>query len=221
MSEYISYPILFWIFLICSIVGVLIEGVFCLLKYKHWETHTVTIWGPFCIIYGLGAIGFYVGGLYLENVHIVIQFLCFSIIATIVEYICGFILKYALHMKAWDYSNERLNFQGIICVGATIIWGLMGTAFSQKCVPYIKLFSLIIDNNEWDLACAVLSVLMFLNLLLTFICIVRWTRRHRGLPAQNAISRYIDKKYDDNKMSKRFCEWEFIDSHLNKTKEQY
>lgn len=213
MSEYISFPMLFLIFWGFSFLGVIIEGIFCLFKYKRWETHTVTIWGPFCIIYGMGATAFYIVAVYLENVSFAVHFLMFSVIATVIEYICGLILKRGLHMKAWDYSKECLNFQGIICIKYTVIWGLAGTVFAQKCVPYIKSFGLIIDSIGWNLVCAVLSVIMLFNLILTLICIVRWAGRHRGLPAKNAISRFIDKRYDDNKMSQRFCEWKFIDSH--------
>lgn len=214
MSEYISFPMLFLMFWGFSFLGVLIEGVFCLFKYKRWETHTVTIWGPFCIIYGMGATAFYMVAVYLEKVSFIVHFLMFSVIATVIECVCGLILKHGLHMKAWDYSKERMNLQGIICVKYAVIWGLAGTVFAQKCVPYIKSFSLFIDNNLWNSVCAFLAVIMFLNLLLTFICIVRWSRRHRGLPAKNSISRYIDEKYNDDKMSRRFCEWKFIDCRL-------
>lgn len=212
MSKYISYPILFWVFWGFSFLGVLIEGIFCLFKCKRWETHTVTIYGPFCIIYGLGAVGFYIGTIYFENIHIAFKFLLFSVIATLIEYICGLILRYGLQMKAWDYSKEPFNLQGIICIKYTVIWGLVGILFSQICVPYIKSFCFLTDIALWNLICLILSIIMSLNLLLTFVCIVRWARRHRGLPAKNTISRYVDKKYGDDKMSRRFCEWKFIES---------
>lgn len=211
MSKYISCPILVLLFWGFSLLGVLIEGVFCLIRYKHWETHTVTLWGPFCIIYGMGATCFYIGSVCFEDADIIIKFLIFSIMATVIEYLSGFLLKYGLRMKAWDYSKVPFNFQGIICVRYSIVWGLAGVAFAQICSPYIKYLSLMLDNNVFNLICAALSAIMAIDLLWTFICIVRWSGRHRGIPAQNALARYIDKKYDDSKMSQRFCEWEFID----------
>ena len=35
--------------MISNLVGVLIEGIFCLISYGKWETHVVTMWGPFCL----------------------------------------------------------------------------------------------------------------------------------------------------------------------------
>ena len=211
MKSYITYPILFWLFFFGSILGVLIEGICCLIRYKRWETHTVTIWGPFCIIYGLGALVLYLGAVIFEKVHMIGQFFLFSIITTLIEYICGIILKYGLHMKAWDYSNHLLNFQGIICFKMTIIWGLFGVAFAYLCVPRLKLWSLVLQSGLWKIVSYIMSVLMAFNLLATFACIIRWAMRHRGIAPKNQLARFIDKNYGDDKMSRRFCEWRFLD----------
>ena len=54
--EKISYQVIFWLFVIGSLAGVVLEGIWCLLKYGHWETHVVTVWEPLCIIYGFGLV---------------------------------------------------------------------------------------------------------------------------------------------------------------------
>lgn len=41
---------MFWLFMFGNVLGVLLEGTWCKLCFGHWETHVVTIWGPFCLI---------------------------------------------------------------------------------------------------------------------------------------------------------------------------
>ena len=208
----ITYSILFWLFISGSILGTLLEGVYCLIKRGQWEKHTVTIWGPFCIIYGIGAIILYVGAVLTEYSHVIWQFAVFASTTTIAEYVCGMLLKYGLHMRAWDYSDCAFNISGLICVKMTVIWGVLGVIFKKYCMPYIKSLIKVLDCGLIQAVTCIFSALMALNLFLTTLCIVRWSRRHLGHPPRNAVEEYIDVKYGDNRMKHRFCEWSFIDN---------
>ena len=208
----ITYPILFWLFMIGSVLGTLIEGVFCMFYYKRWETHTVAIWGPFCIIYGIGTVILYLEAVLAENMHLMGQFALFAIATTIVEYIGGLLLKHGVHMKAWDYSGCVLNIQGIICLKMTVAWGILGVLFSTYCVPYIKIAAKAIDFALIKVITFIVSMLMALNLFLTTLCIIRWSRRHRGYPPRSKVEEYLDIKYDNKWMAHRFCEWQFLDT---------
>lgn len=207
----ITYPDLFWLFIAGSLLGVLLEGVFCIFRYGHWETHTVTILGPFCIIYGIGAAALYVGSIALEKKNVCIQFVVFALAATVIEYFCGAVLKYGLHMRAWDYSNEFLHVDGLICLNFTIVWGLVGVVFSKWIVPALQAAFSKMRGIGWKVACVCLSIFMAVNLLITGICIVRWSQRHQGIAPGNQMERYIDKTWNDSRMEKRFCEWRFIE----------
>ncbi|MCM1184496.1 MAG: putative ABC transporter permease [Roseburia sp.] len=211
VQQPISYSNLFWLFIMGSLSGVLLEGVFCLFSHGYWETHTVAVWGPFCIIYGIGAVVLYIGAVLMKDKNYVLQFFIFAASATVVEYLCGALLKYGLHMQAWDYSRKFLNIDGLVCPTFTVGWGIAGIVFSKWCVPALGgLFSKI-NTPMWNIACIALSIFMALNLLTTSICIIRWSQRHRGVSPRNSIERYIDETWDDNRMQKRFCEWRFIE----------
>lgn len=54
-------------------------------RKRKWETHTVTIWGSFCLIYGIGAIAFYLNAVYYSNLHLGWQFALFAADATTIE----------------------------------------------------------------------------------------------------------------------------------------
>ena len=55
----ITYDKLFWLFMAGSLMGVLIEGLFCLIRKGQWESHVVTVFGPFNALYGAGAVLFF------------------------------------------------------------------------------------------------------------------------------------------------------------------
>lgn len=54
-----DYVALFWLFMAGSALGFIAEGLRCVLTDGHWENHSSTVWGPFCIIYGVGALAVY------------------------------------------------------------------------------------------------------------------------------------------------------------------
>lgn len=207
----ITYQKLFWLFMIGSLIGVVLEGLFCLFVGGKWETHVVSMWGPFCIIYGFGAAGLYIGSVKLEKKSTWVKFAAFAVIATIVEYLCGWLLKYVLNMQAWDYSKAFMNVEGIVCLKMTVAWGVLGVLFSKYALPHIeKVFSL--TDTLWRKAlCVALSVFMAVNLSLTAVCIVRWAERHIGIEPTTQFEMFIDGKYNDDLMSKRFCEWRFFE----------
>lgn len=212
----ITYPKLFWLFMFGSVLGVLLEGFFCLFHYGHWETHVVSVWGPFCIIYGFGAAGLYIGAVLMEKKNSITQFIVFSLIATGIEYICGAVLKYGLGMKAWDYGGKFLSIDGLICFQMTIIWGLLGVLFSKYAIHYLdKIFNKM-EHKKWKVICSCLSVFMAINLSLTVVAITRWSARHYGAEPVNRIEIMSDKIYNDEVMEKRFVEWRFIDDDMGK-----
>lgn len=207
----IKYSDMFWLFMAGNIFGVLIEGIFCIYSYGHWETHTVTIWGSFCLIYGVGAVIIYILHCKTKDKNIVLQFLTYAFGATVFEYACGALLKYGLKMKAWDYSNSFLNFDGLVCLGFTFAWGIVGVMFSKLLIPRIDNLLSKIKGGGWKFMCVTLSVFMALNLSATALCILRWSQRHRGIAPKNVIEQRIDNVWNDETMQKRFCEWKFID----------
>ncbi len=199
-----------WLFTTGSLLGVLIEGLFCLIRYGHWETHVVSMLGPFCVIYGFGAVGFYTAGMLLQDRHTAFRFLIYAFIGTFVELICGWLLEHWLHMYAWDYSGNMLNYHGYICFSMTAVWGCSGLLF-DKLIPRLHTFFGMFQGKAASIIAVVVAVIMLSDLVFTLSCINRWARRHRGLNARSKMEVIMDERYDDDYMQQRFCEWNFFD----------
>ena len=203
------YSDLFWLFLFGCVTGVIIEGIFTYFIKGHWESHVVSVWGWFNILYGAGAAGFYAGAVKLSDKPIKTRVFVMAVIATSLELLCGMILKFILGMKAWDYSHNFLNIDGMICLKFSLIWALF--AF-LVCISMPKL-TLILEKlrgKGYKIISIVMSVFLAINFALTAAVLLRWSSRHYGDIADNKIEQQIDSFANDEWMQNRFVEWKFL-----------
>ncbi len=108
-------------FVLYSMLGWLVESIYMSFCNKK-ITNRGFGKGPFCPIYGFGAVSCYLilgplKGQYLK------VYLIGAILATIFEYIVGRGMIKFLGELWWDYNEKPFNFQGIICLESTIAWG--------------------------------------------------------------------------------------------------
>lgn len=207
----VNFEKVFWLFLFGSILGVLLEGFWCLCKYGAWETHVVSLYGPYCILYGLGMAGCYFGAAFTEGRDPLSKFLFFALIGDTVEYSAGFILEYGLRMHAWNYARYFMNVDGHICLLMTVVWGSIGVLFGLI-VPKLDRLLERMSGYTWHIVSIAVAVPVALDIMASLVCIARWSDRHYRLPAETALERFIDEHFDDRRMSKRFIEWRFIES---------
>ena len=205
----ITYSKLFWLYIAGSLAGTGLEGVFCVFKYGHWETHVVSLLGPFCIIYGIGAVGCYVGYTILYRKSKWIQFTLYVLMGFSLELLCGLLLEFGLSMGAWNYSNHFFNIRGHVSLQMSLVWGIVGMAFSII-VPYIEVVLSKAEKKTWKVGCAIFTAIMAVDILLTSAAICRWSGRHFDIPPSNVLEQTIDQRYNDEFMKKRFCEWQFL-----------
>ncbi len=213
----LSYQNLFWFFMIGNVLGMLLEGIWCVITLGRWETHTVTVWGPFCLIYGIGFVGMMIAYAKLGNKKPAVQFIVVALVADVVEYLSAALLQNAVGMRAWDYSMRPFNIKGRVTLGMTFVWGVLGILFIKYIVPFIlKVFDKM-HGEGWKITCAVLSVFMAVNIAFTAGCILRWSERHYDYHVMPAsFSSVADEYYPDGKMKKIFCEWQFLDDVVQK-----
>lgn len=108
-------------FIIYSILGWLVESIymsFCNRKITNRGFGK----GPFCPIYGFGAVIGYLILCPLKNNHILL-YIVGAVLATTFEFIVGKLMIKFLGELWWDYNEKPLNYKGIICLESSIAWG--------------------------------------------------------------------------------------------------
>lgn len=114
------YHIANW-FLIYSILGWLVESVYMSLCNRR-ITNRGFVKGPFCPIYGFGALGAYFLLQPMAGKYVRLYFLG-AILATLFEFLVAKLMQRLLGEVWWDYHEKPFNYQGIICLESTIAWG--------------------------------------------------------------------------------------------------
>lgn len=204
-----GYERAFWLFLIGGIVGVVLEGLFCLLVNGRWESHVVSVYGVYNIIYGFGAVAFDLCADRLKRHTAPIKALAMAGAATALELVCGLALKYGLGMRAWSYDGSFLNLGGLVCVGFSALWWAAGLGFCAFRPLLCKLLDALCGRYG-RIACAALSIFLALDLSVTAAFILRWSARHRNIAADTELGRRIDAKAPDEWMERRFVDWRFL-----------
>ena len=126
-------------FIIYSIAGYLIETSFALIRYGVLESRQSFLYGPFCSIYGIGAVVMIIFLQYFKKNNITL-FIGGFLIGSVTEYLVSLIGEWILHVKWWDYSNMPFNLNGRICISYSIFWGVLAIILMKTIHPRIRNF---------------------------------------------------------------------------------
>lgn len=116
-------------FVMYSMMGWLVESIymsFCNRKLTNRGFGK----GPFCPIYGFGAVAGYLILSPLKG-HYVTLYIVGAVLATVFEFIVGKGMILFLGDLWWDYNDKPLNYKGIICLESTIAWGFYAIGIIQ------------------------------------------------------------------------------------------
>ena len=114
-----GYEVVMW-FLTYSMMGWLVESIymsFC----NHKITNRGFAKGPFCPIYGFGALTVFILRPYSDNS--ILLFFLGSFLATTLEFLTALVMKRIFGEIWWDYHEKPFNYRGIICLESSIAWG--------------------------------------------------------------------------------------------------
>jgi uncharacterized membrane protein len=158
----LGFSKLIWLFTLYSFLGWLMEVIFCSLRAKKFVNRGF-LFGPFCPIYGFGML-LVVAFLTPLETNLFIFFISAILVTTLLEYLTGLVMDLLFHTQWWDYSNEKFNINGYVCLRYSIYWGILS-------VFVVKLIHPWIDNlaNFLLFKFSVFSALMLVLYFLTDI----------------------------------------------------
>ena len=204
---------LFWVFFIGCFAGVVLETIYCLIQRGHYESRVGLIYGPFNLVYGIGALCLS-GALYqFRNRGRVFSFVGGFVVGSVVEYACSWFQEVCFGSTSWDYSNMPYNLNGRICLLYSIFWGILGIFWIKDIYPRMAKWILKIPNKVGKPLTWVLLVFMVFNSVMTLFTSLRWTARREGVEPRNAFEAYLDEHYPDERMQKIFANAEFTEDH--------
>ncbi len=154
-------------FIIYSFLGWVMESTVRTICEKKL-INTGFLHGPFCPIYGIGAMILFLFLKRFEN-QLILLFFMGVIVLTFWEYIVGVMLEKMFKTKYWDYSKHKFNFQGRICLTNSICWGILGILFVKYIHPFIENIVSNINPIILYYIVAILSVVILIDMIVSII----------------------------------------------------
>lgn len=147
-----------------SFIGWILETVFKSIR-ENKLINSGFLSGPFCPIYGFGAILILLSIKILDRFFIIkslsslfSNLIAAIIITTLLEYYVGAILEKLFKCKWWDYSNELFNIKGRVCLKYSLLWGILAYILIEGVHP---LYSPVITSMTITLKSILLTFILF------------------------------------------------------------
>ena len=180
-------------FIIYSIIGFIIETIFGILTKGVLESRKSFIIGPFCSIYGLGAVIMILALQKFKKNNYTLFFGGF-LVGSIIEYVVSLIGEAIFHGVWWDYSDMAFNINGRICVAFSMFWGILAiyliTHFNPKVDKFLEKFS----YKQLKKAVIIIMIFLMIDMVITGIGLKVFFVR---LVSENKVQLNIEEKYID------------------------
>lgn len=154
------YYIISWFF-VYSFLGWLWETAYVSVRKKKFVNRGF-INGPLCTIYGMGAVSIYLILKPFGN-HLAVLYIGGVVVATILEYLTGWLMEKIFHTRWWDYSHRKYNLQGYISLGTSLGWGVFTVLLFKVFQPAVAWFTDLYPRKIGEIALAVVIILYVLD----------------------------------------------------------
>lgn len=190
------------LFFIGAFLGDITETVFCRFSMGRWMSRSSVVFGPFSIVWGLGcAMLTWILYRYREQSDRRL-FLCGTILGGAYEYICSVFTEIVFGTVFWDYSKIPFNLGGRINLLYCFFWGFAAIIWMKGIYPFLSRWIEKIPVRIGKPLCMIMVVFMSVNIALSGLALDRYSKRHDGLPAKNAVGELIDDWFPDPYMEK-------------------
>lgn len=166
---------LFLLFIIYSVIGWFIEVINSLIEEKKFVNRGFLI-GPYCPIYGFGCVILTII-FYNDTNDIISIFLKSVFICSVLEYFTSYIMEKIFKYRWWDYSRNKFNINGRICLETMIPFGIGSCIVICFTNPTIfKMF----DNISGTLT-TIMAITLLLIITIDFIASTTLVFKIKGI----------------------------------------
>lgn len=194
--------IIFWLFVIGSLVGFMCEMIFSLAVTHRIEFRQGLVYGPFTPVYGIGIFMYYI---ILRNINTTSKIKIFFItmfLGGVTEYCCSLLQEEIFGTVSWDYSDMILNVNGRTSLLYCIFWGIFGVLYFQYIMPVIEIFREFINDKWIKIITIIFCVFITFDVSISFLAANRQTARRNNISPSTKIDYFLDEHYPDEFMDK-------------------
>ena len=178
-----SIAINFILFIIYSFLGWLVEVINCSIVEKKLVNRGFLI-SPICPIYGCGALLItLVLSNYKDDWFVV--FCMAVILCGLLEYFTSWLMEKIFHARWWDYSKNKFNINGRICLETMVPFGILGLVIIYILNPFFYNILNLIPTNIAEIVSIILLIILIIDSIVSFNVISKVTSTVKKVTQEN------------------------------------
>jgi len=187
----VDIKLYFYLFIIYSFIGWLIEVVGVLIRDKRFVNRGFLI-GPYCPIYGFGGICIVFFLTKYMNDPITL-FVMAVFICSILEYFTSLIMEKLFKTRWWDYSEKKFNINGRICLETMGLFGVLACFVMYIVNPPLLNLLKSISEPIYSVLFYLIMVIFLIDNILSFKIIsnVKLTVKSVTKDSTEEITKYV------------------------------
>ncbi len=199
-----SFYNLFWIFIVCSVGGLVVETLVSYPVDGVWKDRAGLVWGPLSPIYGVGGVLVTVALNRLRDARTIVLFAAAAVVGGLFELVAGWFWESAFGIVAWSYADQPFNIGGYTCLGIALVWGLAGLVWMKGVLPAVMRLVDLIPAPLRTAATAVLAAFVAVDVVVTLMAFNCWFERLAGASVDTPVQEFFAEHFDDGFMEGRF-----------------
>ena len=218
-AEGLNFYKLFWIFVIGCFLGVVIETLWCMLRFHKIESRKGLVWGPFNLVYGFGALVMTLGLWPVMDCRPSVIFLAGSVLGGGYEYLCSVVQEKVVGTVSWDYRNFPLNLNGRINLLYCFFWGILALFWGKELYPGM---SAMIEHIPVSIGLPLTwfgIVFFIVDTIHSALAVYRMNERQGSICSGSSFWRFYDRHYPDEKIRKIYPNMKFRCTLASRTEE--
>ncbi|WDN87522.1 hypothetical protein BuS5_00490 [Desulfosarcina sp. BuS5] len=125
--------------------------------------------GPYLILYGTGALSLIGVISCIQEYSFLVKMLVYFVATTGIELVAALMAEKFFQARLWDYSKERFQFRGHICLKFSFYWVLLAFGFEYLLFPLFQTM-----NNYMGSEIKFIFMIIVTSLILTDFLFVVW-----------------------------------------------
>lgn len=191
---------IFCVFVVGSVLGDIIETIFCYLKYKKSMSRSSLVYGHLSVIWGFAFVIATVLFYHMESAGIFSVFLAGTVLGGAYEYLCSFMAEKCLGVKFWDYSKFAHNLSGRINLEYCFGWGAATTIWIKSIFPILEKGIEGIPFVAGTIFCNIIFVLLCMDAFISYVAIRRYRIRNDKTYVEKEFWNYFDRRFSNQRM---------------------
>lgn len=165
MYSYTMPQWMFFFYFYCFF-GWCFESAFVSIKSKH-PVNRGFMRGPFLPLYGSGAIMMLVVSMPFQD-NLWLTYIAGCVGATVLEYVTGVTMEALFKVRYWDYSEQKFNFQGQICLSSSLAWGGLTILMTRVVHKWVEGVAFYLPMNILNAVTFVVTIYIVVDFTLSF-----------------------------------------------------